>query len=57
MTTSELLVPLRAYIADLQEQLSNCEWVGDDAMVQYLQKCMDYAKELQDNGDVYLPTF
>lgn len=52
-----LLLPLRDYIRDLNEQLSNCEWVGDDERARYLQKCIDYAHELVDKGEVYLPLF
>lgn len=51
------LLPLRDYIAALREQLANCEWIGDDAQAKCLQERIDYARELVDKGDVYMPLF
>lgn len=55
MTT--LLVPLRAYIADLRERLTNCQWIGDDKQAIYLQASLDHAQAMLKRGETYMPLF
>lgn len=56
--TDVILIPLKQYLVDHQKALSDAEWQDAPlAIRQRLQTCIDYAHELLNDGDVYLPNF
>ena len=56
--TDVILIPLKQYLVDHQKALSDAEWQDASlAIRERLQKCIDHAHELLNDGKVYLPNF
>lgn len=57
-STDQYLVPLDVYIADHRKALADLEWDDPDHhSVEALQRCIDHALKLLQNGDRYYPLF
>ena len=51
------LVLLDRHIGNLQKERDNLEWAGKYSRSDFLQKLIDRAKDMRDNGDTHYPLF
>ncbi len=53
----EKVVAVQQYIIDLQRDISDLEWDGEDKKANNLKRILDDVKQQRDKGEVWYPMF
>lgn len=53
----EKVVAVQQYIIDLQKDISDLEWDGENKKANNLKRILEDVKEQRDKGEVYYPMF
>ena len=51
------VIPIDQHLRNLQKERDDLEWAGDFNRSDFLQKMIDAARQMRDNGEVYYPLF
>ena len=53
----EKIVAIQQYIIDLQKDISDLEWEGENKKADNLKRILDDVKQQRDKGEVWYPMF
>jgi|TARA_B100001059_G_C17743499_1_gene532991 hypothetical protein len=53
----EKIVAIQRYIIDLQKDISDLEWEGENKKADNLKRILDDVKQQRDKGEVWYPMF
>ena len=53
----EKVVAIESYINDLQRDIDDLEWDGEQKKAENLKRTLEDVKEQRDKGEVYYPMF